>query len=189
MADARPDEAQAGELLRRAAELRTPLVRAKARADFYAAGYLVIGLLAVLFGLVGPDPVSLVVGAAGAAIGWDERREARRLLRGEAGAARALARDELVLLGVLAVYCVLCLTLLRADGAELQRAAGGSLPGIDLADLTDRLTNIVYPTLLAISLIVQGLLARFYARQEPVAARYREEAPEWAREALESATG
>lgn len=189
MAQARPDEAQAGEALRRAAELRVPLVRAAKRANSYAGGYLLLGGLGALFGLVGPDVVSVVVGLAVAGIGWDERRQARLLVRGEPGAARALARDELVLLGIIAVYCALSMTLLRADTRELQAALGGSLAGLDVQAMADRLTNIVYPTVLAVSLVVQGLLARHYARQGPAAARYREEAPDWAREALESASG
>lgn len=189
MAQARPDEAQAGEALRRAAELRVPLVRAAKRADFYAAGYLVLGSLGALFGLMGPDTASLSVGLAVAAVGWDERRQARRLRRGEPGAARTLARDELLLLGVIAVYCALSLTVLRADTRELQAALGGSLQGLDVQAISDRLTNILYPTVFAVSLVFQGLLARHYAGREPDAARYRDEAPEWARAALESAGG
>ncbi len=189
MAQARPDEAQAGEALRRAAELRVPLVRAAKRANFYAAGYLVLGGLGALFGLVGPDPVGLVVGLAVAGVGLEERRQARRLTRGEPGAARALARDELVLLGIIGVYCVLSMTVLRADMSTVQSAMGGSAGGFDLQAMADRLTNIVYPTVFVVSLVFQGLLARHYASQEPAAARYREEAPEWARAALESAGG
>jgi hypothetical protein len=189
MDQARPDEAQAGEALRRAAELRAPLVRAAKRAGFYGGSYLVCGGLFALLGLVGPDLVTLVMGLVGVGIGWDERRHARRLARGEFGAARALARDELVLLGIVSVYCALCLTVLRTDTRELQAAMGGSMQGLDLQAMTDRLTNILYPTVFAVSLVFQGLLARHYASQEPAAARYREEAPEWAREALESATG
>jgi hypothetical protein len=189
MAQARPHEAQAGEALRRAAELRAPLLAAARRADVYAAGYLVVGGITALFGLMGPDTASVTVGLAVAAVGWDERRQARLLRRGEPGAARALARDELVLLGVVAVYCAACLTFLRADTRELQAALGGSLQGLDVQALADRLTNIVYPTVFVVSLVVQGLLARHYAGREPEAARYREEAPDWAREALESAGG
>jgi hypothetical protein len=184
------DDAASGEraaqTLQLASELHRPLARAARLAHGNGSVMLVIGTLSALFGLIGPDGLTFAMGGIAAATGWFERRDGERLRRGEEGAPAALARNELLLLGAVAIYCVLNMTLLKTSSQELEQAMGGGLPGLDIQQLTDRLTNLVYPTLLVVSLLVQGGLARHYARQRTALERYRREVPDWARTAVES---
>jgi len=177
---------RATQALQLATELHRPLGRAARLAHGNGSVMLVIGSLSALFGLLGPDGVTFAMGGIAAATGWFERRDGERLRRGDPLAPAALARNELLLLVAVAIYCVLNLTLLRPSGEELERAAGGALPGVDIQALTDQLTNLVYPTLLIVSLLVQGGFARHYARQRAAVERYRSEVPDWARSAVES---
>jgi len=187
MADLRPgDEAQAADVLRRAAELRQPLARIAKQARFYGASYIVIGGLAVVFGLIGPDLPSLLVGAAGCAVGIMERRDAGRLLRGEPSAAKGLARAELLLLAVVAVYCAFNLLRPPAADGELEQALGGAMPGMDVSAMQASLNTAVYVSVLLITVLVQGLLALKYLRQRAAVERYADEVPQWARDTLES---
>ncbi len=184
------DDAASGEraaqAMRLAAELHRPLARAARLAHVNGSLMLILGSLSALFGLLGPDGVTFAMGGIAAAAGWFERRDGERLRRADPGAPAALARNELLLLGAVVVYCILNLTLLRPSGEELERAVGGALPGIDVRALTEQLTSLVYPTLLGASLLVQGGLARHYARQRAALERYRREVPDWAREAIDS---
>jgi hypothetical protein len=177
---------QAAQALRHAAELHRPLARAARLARGNGGLMLALGSLSALFGLLGPDGPTFAMGAIAAATGWFERRDGERLRRAEEGSPAALARNELLLLGAVAVYCVLHMTVLKPSGEELERALGGVPAGLDIQATIERLTNMIYPTLLVISVLFQGGLARHYARQREPLERYRREVPAWAREALEA---
>ncbi len=146
------------EMLTRAATLRAPLAKAARLAASNGMGYLVFGALTVLLSLSTDvaDLAAIGVGVTLLYVGSSTRRLAPRLSDGDAAAARALARNELVLFGAISIY----------DMAGLARA--------------------FYAVVFVITLLYQGGLARHFRRLVPTAEAYVAEVPEWAREAVAS---
>jgi hypothetical protein len=171
-----------------AIELHRPLARAANLGRSNARGYVAFGVLTLLFaGLLGPDALGLAIGAVVTGVGVAQLRAAKRLRAADPAAPRALARNELLLLGGIAAYAILKLTLLADSGEDLARQVGdtGGL-GIDIAELSSSLNTLVYACVLAVTLIYQGGLALYFLRRRPMLERYLAEAPEWARSTVES---
>src|SRR5262249_11284577 len=125
------------EALRLTAELHRRLARAAAVARNNALGYAVFGALTLLVALFGPDVLGLTIGAVVTGVGVAQLRAAPRLRHGDLAAPRALARNELALMGGIIGYCLLKLTLLRESGAELQAQVGDTSDlGLDIGELT-----------------------------------------------------
>lgn len=171
--------------LQSAAELHRPLARAAALARSNALGYAVFGGLTILMALFGPDVLGLAIGALLTGVGVAQLRAIPRLKRGEAEAARQLSRNELLLMGGIIGYCVLKLTVLREIDPQMAELDTSNL-GIDVGELADTLTTTVYATFIAVTLLYQGGMSLYFKRRLPMCERYLAEAPEWAREVVES---
>ena len=173
--------------LRSAAELHRPLARAAALARSNALGYAIFGGLTIVVAVFGPDVLGLAIGAIVAGVGAAQLRAVPRLRHGDSAAPRAMARNELVLLGGIIGYCVLKLTVLRESGDELQAQVGDTSGlGMDLGELVDSLNTTVYSTFIAVTLLYQGGLALYFLRRRPMVERYLAEAPDWARATVEA---
>lgn len=174
--------------LEQAVALHRPLARAAGLARSNARGYVLFGALtlvvAIAFGL---DPLGLAIGAIVTGIGVAQLRAARRLAAADPSAPRALARNELLLMGAIAGYAVLKLTLLRETGEDLEAQLGdtGAL-GVDIAELAQSMNTLLYTTVLAVTLLYQGGLALYFLRRRPALERYLAQVPEWARTTVES---
>jgi hypothetical protein len=179
-----PLSAQDQELLGRAAELYRPLARAARIAHVNGSGFVIFGGLTLLVALFEPDYVAILLGACVTAVGIDERRAGDRLSAADPAAPRRLARNELLLLAAIAVYGLLKLTLLRPDGEELERTFGRALPELDVGGLVDSMTTATYATVIAVALLYQGGLARYFARKRADVDRFNAEIPEWARKVV-----
>src|SRR6185436_19641310 len=107
--------------LPRAAELHRPLARTAKLGMGNGMGYAVFGGLSLVFALWGWDMIGLVLGAVLLGVGFYERAQSRRLLKADTAAPTRLARGELMLLGTLALYGVLGLTVLPAPTDLLQQ--------------------------------------------------------------------
>jgi len=177
------------DLLAFAAELHRPLARAAKVAHGNGGWLMLFGGIGILLGFMGPDWTSLLLGAAVAAVGFLERRAAERLRRADPDAPQLLARNELVLMVVLVGFGVLLLTLLRSSGEDLEKAVGGSMPGIDLKDISNAMTNAVGATTIAVALLYQGGMARYFLKKRRDVERFLAEVPEWAREVVMQMAG
>jgi len=172
------------EMLTRAATQRAPLARAAKLATSNGMGYAVFGVLTVLLSLSTAlaDLAALGVGLTLVFVGISARRLGPRLRDGDADAARALARNELILLAAIAVYCLLMVTVAPATSSELDDALKQTGYNID----TNGLARGFYAIVFVITLLYQGGLARHFRRQVPLAEEYVAQIPEWAREAVSS---
>jgi hypothetical protein len=139
------------EMLAHAAMLRAPLARAAKLAVSNGTGYVVFGVGTALFSLstAVADLIALGVAAALIYVGASARRLGPRLARGEADAARALARNELVLLGAIAIYCLLMVTVVRPTSAELDDLLRSANMTLD----TSGLARAVYAVVFAVALL------------------------------------
>jgi hypothetical protein len=170
------------EELRRAAELHRPIARAAALGRRNGAGLLVFGVLSLLFSLSDFDPVGLLIGSLLLVTGFVEVRTSRLLARADPFAPRILARNELMLMAGISVYCVLKLTVLKGSGKELAAQLDGMTDmGTDVVALTNSLMTLIYATFLVVTLFFQGGMARYFLRRREMIESFVSECPEWAR--------
>lgn len=173
------------EQLQRAAELHRPIARAAALARRNGLGLLIFGVLSVLLSLSDIDLVGFGIGAILIATGLVELRTSRRLARADPAAPKILARSELVLMAGILVFCVLKLTVQGESGGELAARLGNrSSLGINVQALTRKVNTLVYGTIIAVTLIYQGGLARYYLRRRSMIESYLRDCPEWARRVI-----
>lgn len=167
--------------------LHRPLARAANLGRSNARGYAAFGALTLLFAALGPDALGLAIGTIVTGVGIAQLRATKQLRGADPAAPRAMARNELVLMGGIAVYALLKLTLLRETGEDLQAQVGDtSALGISFTELTQSLNTLVYATVLAVTVIYQGGLALYFLRRRSMLERYLAESPEWARTTVES---
>ena len=178
------------EQLRRAAELHRPIARAAALGRGNGLGYVIFGALSLILSVADLDLPGLAIGALLIGVGLVERRTSVRLAGADPAAPRILARNELLLMAGIVVFCALELTLLRASGEQLAARLGGADDlGVDLAALTESLTTLVYATFIAVTLLYQGGMARYFLRRRAMIEVYLRECPEWARRVVGEITG
>jgi len=173
------------EELRRAAAMVRPIARAAAVGRRNGTSLLVFGVLGGILGLPGLDPTSLAVAALLIATGSIELRTSRRLACADPAAPWILARNELVLMAGIVVFCVLELTVLREDPEELASRLGGTAAlGIDVSALASSMNTLIYSTSIAVTLLYQGGMARYFLRRRVRIEAYLRECPEWARQVV-----
>ena len=173
--------------LQRAAELRGPLARAAKRGMGNGMGYAVFGVLSLVFACLGWDIIGLILGAVLLGVGLYERAQSKRLLQADTAAPLRLACGELVLLGAIGLYGVLGLTVLPAESEVLtQQLRGTEGVGLDVLKLANSINTIWNTTVIAISLLYQGGMARYFLKRRSDMTRYLDEVPAWAREVVES---
>ena len=173
--------------LARAAELHRPLARAAKLGMGNGMGYAVFGGLSLAFACMDWDIVGLMLGAVLLGAGLHERAQSRRLLQADTAAPLRLARGELVLLGAFLLYGVLGLTVLPGASDVLQQQLGGAKAmGLDVQKIANSISTIWYATAIAMSLLYQGAMARYFLRRRSDLTRYLEEVPAWARELVQS---
>jgi len=150
-------------------------------------GYAVFGGLSLVFALWDRDIIGLILGAVLLGVGLYERAQSKRLLQADTAAPLRLARGELVLLGTIALYGVLGLTVLPGPRDLLQHQLGSTQGlGLDVQKIANSITTIWYTTVIAVSLLYQGGMALYFRSRRSDVTRYLEEVPAWAREVVES---
>jgi ribosome-associated protein YbcJ (S4-like RNA binding protein) len=175
--------------LRDAAELYRPLARAALRAQNNGKWLAVFGGLSLAWGVLTVDWVALIVGGIVLVTGIVEMRQGRRLSAADADAPLRLCRNELVLGATISLYAILKLTIWRDTGAELQDALGaGNVEalGMDIEAMYDSMSKLIYATVLAVTVLYQGGMARYFLRQREAVDRYREDVADWAREIVQA---
>ena len=173
--------------LPRAAELHRPLARAAKLGMGNGMGYAVFGGLSLVFACLGLDIIGLILGAVLFGVGFYERAQSKRLLQADTAAPLRLAYGELVLLGAIALYGVLGLTVLPGASDVLQQQLGGTKGlGLDVQKIANSISTIWYTMAIAVSLLYQGAMARYFLKRRSDMTRYLEEVPAWARQVVES---
>lgn len=181
---------QENEQLQATSRLHAPLARAASLGRKNGRSILIFGLLTLLVSAFDPDPLSLAIGAVVTVTGFIEQKLAPRLAQADEAVPSQLARNELVLMAGIVIYGLLKLTVLRPDSEALAQQVGDTSGlGLDVAQLADSLNTLVYVTVIAVALLYQGGMAKYFARRGAMIARYRSESPEWARQIVEGLVG
>ena len=168
--------------LQRAAEQFRPIARAASIARSNGMSLLVFGVIGLLLSLAGFDPLDFSIGLVLTVTGFVEVHTSRRLALADVSAPARLARNELVLMLSILIYSVLRLTLLRGNGSELTEQLS-SVRGMsmDMGELADSLNTLIYTTFIAVTVLYQGGMARYFARRRPMVEAYVRDCPDWAR--------
>ncbi len=174
------------QLLARAAQLQRPLAKAARLARGNGTSVFVFGMLSLIVTAFDPNVLGVFIGAVVTLTGWAEVKFAPRLARADPDAPLLLARNELMLMLGILIYAAAQLAGGEESSAELARQVGdtGAL-GIDIGALAESANLVVYATVIAVTVLYQGGLARHFLRRREDIATYRREIPEWARQVVE----
>ena len=163
-----------------------PLKRAARRGRANGLGYVVFGGLSLLLSISSnPDWSGLLIGAVLIGSGVIERSQAARLGQADPAAPARMAQAELALLGAILFGCVIKLVFPPSASGELRSAGDLSGLGLDIADLMDSVTRLVYAVVMVVSILYQGGMARYFLRRRRDVATYLA-SPEWARSLAQS---
>ena len=134
-----------------------------------------IAAVSVLFGLF--SRTALVMGLAMGFVAWNEFR-GRALLRAfDPAGARLLGKNQVGLLVVIVVYCLWSIYITTTgetpEMAEIEAMIG------DISDLVTELTVMVYGAVIGLSVLFQGLNARYYFSRQRLIREYLQQTPDW----------
>lgn len=143
-----------------------------------------LGALAALTLLLGVGSLpAFLLGLGMGAVAWNEHRGRERLRRMDPSGARLLAAGQLGLMVLVVAYALWSLARARAHPdpalAQVDEILGGDTQG-----LVRELTTVLYLAVIGVTVIAQGLLARFYLARGAMVERYLRETPDWAVELL-----
>jgi hypothetical protein len=137
----------------------------------------------VLFSL--PDDLAgLGLGAALVGVGIAARLSSKRLANGAAAAPGRLALGEIVLLFAIVLYALAKMTVMRTSGSELAQVVGALGSDVDIAELVETTTDVVYSAVILLAFLYQGGLALYFRARRSAVRRYMNDTPAWAREVV-----
>lgn len=174
-------------LIRQAGYRRQAVRKVAAVAQFSAVCILLVAVPALVYELLSPSWVTLMTLIV-TAIGIVEYLGHRKLVAGQARACRMLAINQLVLLGVILIYCVVQIatmdkqiassTLLSDLGPVRDEPVGKNMQG-GITGLLKSVSYAIYASVAVLSIAFQGGLAWYYHRRQQVVAAYNQSVPEW----------
>lgn len=185
MVSADPLTAEQHAELERASERMRGLSKAARVASFNGYSLAVVAALSLPLAVF--DWTSLIVTAVVGGLAWNELRGRAQLRALEQRAPRTLAYNQLTLLAVVIAYSVW--SMVRGISAP-QQLPPGLLGDPALAEMIEGMqhdmTLLVYGTVIVVSVLYQGLTARFYLRQRPTLDAFLADTPPWALRLLRS---
>jgi hypothetical protein len=164
-----------------------PLKRAARLGRANGLGYVVFGALSLLLSVSSnPDWTGVLIGMVLIGAGVVEHSQAKRLGEGDPTAPTRMAQAEFALLGAILLGGVIKLVFSSSASAEL-RTATGEWPGLglDVDDLVDSATRLVYAVVMAVSILYQGGMGRYFLKRRNDVEIYLG-APDWARSLAQS---
>ena len=134
----------------------------------------------ILFGLF--DLSALVLGVALILISYNAFRGARRLKRFDLTAPRLLALNQLLLAGLLVLYCAYAFWAFSRGNSDLAKELSDpqlANLGVDMKSLIWNIMLALYGGLAFASIVAQGLTALYYITRKKVIADYIDQTPSW----------
>lgn len=165
------------EELARASERSRKLMGATKVAAFNAWTFAIFAGLSILFGLVDRSLVGLAVGIALAIIARNEFRGRALLQDYRPEGPRLLTRNALWLMALIVLYCLWAIhgatSTPNPSYAQLEEAAG-----LDQGYIS-RITAFAYAAVIVLTVLLQGLMARYYHRRTGMVQEHLTETPAW----------
>ena len=179
--------------VRQAVRARRRVKGAARTALFSGAVTLAIGVLAAPFVLVWPSASGVMIVVGVCAVGAVELVGYRRVRRAEPSAARLLGLNQLALLGVVALYCMMQMAAFSPEEAQAAamspevRAQLNAVPEMarSIDNLVLRWAPIVtygfYSLVIGLSVCSQGAMALYYFTRRKHIERFNRATPQWIR--------
>ena len=145
-------------------------------------GFAAITLLFAIFSVT-----ALLVGSGMAVVAWNEFRGQKMLRRFDALGPRLLGRNQLGFMGLIVGYCLW--SIYHTISNPIAEVEGLEMLTAEVGDLVTNLTVAVYAGAIFVSLLVQGLNARYYFTRTKVIEEYVAETPSWIVEMQRSTSG
>lgn len=163
------------------ARKRAAKIHAAARvATFNGWTLAVIAGVGLLFAFTSLTALVMAVGLGW--IAWNEFRGRALLRKFDPVGAVLLGRNQLTLLALIGLYCLWSiyrtLTVPMPELAELEQTFG------DVGGLATNIAIAVYAVVLVLTVIVQGINARYYFARRAMIEEFVEKTPEWVVELL-----
>lgn len=108
------------------------------------------------------DWFGAVVGGLVTFAGLYELRGRKRLIGGDSGGMTNLVRAQLLILGTVWVYALICLLTFNEAKSASQLAAAFGMSSSELGPFLKKSNTVLYSTLIGVTLLFQGGLARYY---------------------------
>lgn len=164
-----------------AAELYAPLRRAAGFARLSGGTMVFFGAMTLMFLALGFDLVGLVLGTALCVCGGLELGAARRIKSGDPTAFTRLGWNQWAVFLIISGYAALQVWGPGAGEAYAEVKAMDR----NIGELAEQLSATVYTSVILVSFLFQGLMARMYFRRRALAERYSTEVPGWIRRVVE----
>lgn len=137
-----------------------------------------IGILAavgILFGIF--SITSLVMGLGMALVARNEFRGRKLLRQFDSSGPRLLGRNQLGFMGLIIVYCLW--SMYQTVSNPITEIQGLETIADSYGSLVTELTLVVYGGVIVVTLLFQGLNARYYFARSQHVEDYRRETPGW----------
>ena len=177
--------------IREATARRRPVLNAARTAFLSAVTILVIGGAAMLMAMLSLSVLTYALAAVVFVVGLMELRGARMMRRAEAPAAAFLARNQMIFLGLILLYCawqIVHFSMAGVEGSLLSPEVQRQLSQLgEMRELVDEqlqfwgalVTYGFYGLLAVLSILFQGGLALYYFTRKAHIERYNRNTPPW----------
>jgi hypothetical protein len=159
------------------------LRRMAAYANFDGWSLVILGALNLICCSGYGSVTGLMISIAMLGTGMFELSSVRKLRRLNPTAISRLVCNQLILAAVLILYCIVSLVQNQhSSGASPDLDQLLSQLGASAADVRDQLPSlwtILYASVIALTLIIQGGTARYYWSRRKHLSRYIEQTPDW----------
>jgi hypothetical protein len=181
------------QLIRQAAVRRRSINSASRTAMLSSVVTLILGISAAPFLLFSFSWSGVIIVAGLCTIGMIEYRGHKRLRRAEASAAKVLGLNQLALLGVIILYCVIQMATASAEttkgmivSPETREMLPSAMPGMGrfvgrLDQLAPLLVYGFYGLVILLSAGCQGGMALYYFSRRKHIETFNAQTPEWVR--------
>lgn len=135
----------------------------------------VFAAIGILFGVV--SLTALVMGVGMAVVAWNEFRGRAMLRQFDTRGPQLLGRNQLGFLALITAYCLW--SIYQAVHNPITDVAGLEAIGDSVGSLVTEVTVAVYAGVIVLSLLFQGLNARYYFARTQIVKDYVKQTPEW----------
>jgi hypothetical protein len=178
-------------LVRQAANRRVGIARCAGRAKVSSNITLIIGFLALVLVPVWPSWDGAMIAVGLCVVGFVERFGAGRMRQADPGAARLLGSNQLALLGLIVLYCLIQMITFSSERAKAEvispetRSQLNGMPEItrSLDATIERWAPLAnygfYGLVIVLSAVFQGGMAVYYFARRRQLAEFHSQTPPW----------
>jgi hypothetical protein len=175
MSEANPLSAEQQQQLAKAGERAKKIIAATKVATFNTWTIGAFAIISLLFAF--SSLTALIMGLGLGWIAWNEFKGKTRLLTFDPTAPAFLGNNQLALMSLIVIYALVSIYRTLTEPipqlAEIEEVLG------PVGDIFTSITVYVYVAVIVLTVIFQGLNARYYFARKRMLAKYLSETPDW----------